>query len=247
MSRPDIRLPKVIGHRGAALRAPENTLAGFRKAAELGCRWVEFDVRLSRDEVPVVFHDDRLERVTGQEGAVAAASLAELKACDAGSVFSPEYRGERIPTLAEALELLGGLGLAFDLELKAERGREQALAEAAAAELERRWPRERPLPLVTSFETAALLHFARRAPAYLRGYLVAALPRDWRAEAERLDAAAVICDQRRIAAEGVRAVKGAGYPLLVYTVNRPARAAELLGWGVDGVISDAPDAIMAAL
>jgi len=242
-----LRLEKVVGHRGAALRAPENTLAGFREAAALGCRMVEFDVRLSRDGVPVVFHDDRLKRVTGAEGAVGETPLADLKALDAGSHFSPAYKGEAIPSLAEALALLAELGLGFDLELKADPGREYPLAEAAAALLERRWPGSLPPPLVTSFEPLALAALKARAPALARGYLVEVLPREWRSEVERLGAVAVICNQRLLSREALRAVKSAGYPLLVYTVNHVERARSLVADGVDAIISDMPDAILAAL
>jgi glycerophosphoryl diester phosphodiesterase len=242
-----LRLPKVIGHRGAALRAPENTLAGFEKAAALGCRMVEFDVRLSRDAIPVVFHDDRLERVTDGKGPVGETLFRDLKALDAGSHFAPACKGEAIPSLAEALALLRTLGLAFDLELKAEPGRELALAEAAAALLASLWSPALPAPLVSSFQPAALAAFRHLAPALARGYLVEVLPSDWRAAVERLGAQAVICNQRVISREAVRAVKAAGYPLLVYTVNHAARAVELLAQGVDGVISDMPDAVMAAL
>src|SRR6185437_14318437 len=98
-------IPRVIGHRGAAARAPENTLAGFRRAAELGCRWVEFDVRLSADRRPMVFHDDTLERTTDGAGAVGATSLDMLLRCDAGGYFAPAYRGERIPMLDRTLAL----------------------------------------------------------------------------------------------------------------------------------------------
>jgi glycerophosphoryl diester phosphodiesterase len=77
-----------------------------------------------------------------------------------------------------------------------------------------------------------------------RGYLVDALVPAWRAAADRLGAVAVICNQRHLSPYGLKSVKGAGYPLLVYTVNHPSRARELFGWGVDGVISDAPDAIL---
>ena len=78
ISRPGLHIPKVIGHRGATLRARENTLAGFRKAAELGCTWVEFDVRLSLEGQPVVFHDDTLERTTDGIGRVGATPLGDL-------------------------------------------------------------------------------------------------------------------------------------------------------------------------
>ena len=247
MDRAPLLLPRVIGHRGAAARAPENTLAGFRKAAEFGCRWVEFDVRLSLEGRAILFHDDDLERTTDGKGPVGATPFAELRARDAGASFNPAYRGERIPSLEEALALLRRLGLAFNLEMKAEPGREEALAEVVARTLARAWPSEAPPPLVSSFEAAALGAFARRAPRIPRAYLAEQPPPDWRAQAARLGAAALVLDHKPLSPEGARAVKAAGYPLLAYTVNHPGRAEELFAWGVDGVISDAPDAILAAL
>lgn len=247
MNSQRLRFPKVIGHRGAALRAPENTLAGFRKAAELGCTWVEFDVRLSLDDRPVVFHDDTLDRVTDGTGPVGATPLSDLLARDAGARFDSAYKGEHIPSLEEGLALLRTLGLGFDLEMKAEPGREKALAEVVARTLERFWPRELSPPLVTSFNPLAIEAFARRAPHIPRGYLVNELPPDWRAQAERLVVAVVICSHKLLARDNVRTVKREGYPLLAYTVNHPERAAALFAWGVDGVISDSPDAILAIL
>lgn len=247
MDRSKLSLPRVIGHRGAALRAPENTLAGFRKAAELGVKCVEFDVRLSLDDQPVVFHDATLDRVTDGSGRVGSTTARDLWAQDAGSSFDSAFRGERIPALEEVLALLDRLGLAFNLEMKADRSRERALAEVVARTLERAWPREAPSPLVSSFDTVALGAFARRAPQLARGYLVGNLPAQWQAQAEKLGAAVVVCDHKPLSPQGVRSVKAAGYPLLVYTVNHPSRAEELFDWGVDGVISDAPDAILAVL
>lgn len=81
-------LPRVIGHRGAAAAAPENTLAGLRKAKELGCSWVEFDVRLTADGAPILLHDDRLERTTSGYGEAAALSLAKVREYDAGGWLS---------------------------------------------------------------------------------------------------------------------------------------------------------------
>ena len=104
-------LPPVIGHRGAAASAPENTLAGLRKASELGCRWVEFDVRLTADRHLILLHDDRIERTTDGRGNAAALPLVALRRHDAGTWWSRGFSSERIPTLAEAVMLLGQLGV----------------------------------------------------------------------------------------------------------------------------------------
>jgi glycerophosphoryl diester phosphodiesterase len=245
MSRPGLHIPKVIGHRGAALRAPENTIAGFRKAAELGCRWVEFDVRLSLEDRPVVFHDDTLERTTDGTGRVGATPLGDLLSRDAGGYFDFACRGERIPTLDETLMLLPSLGLGCDLEMKPDLGREQALAETVASTIERCWPKTFPFPLVTSFSALAIEAFADLAPHIPRGYLTTKLPSDWQVQAGRFGAAAVICDHKSLTLEDVRAVSGAGFPLLVYTVNQESRAEQLFACGIDSVISDAPDTILA--
>jgi len=98
------RAVSIIAHRGASAYAPENTLAAFRLADELGADWFELDCRFSSDDEVVVMHDDSVERTTDGEGHVRALTLAELKALDAGSWKGPEFAGERIPTLAEALD-----------------------------------------------------------------------------------------------------------------------------------------------
>lgn len=235
MDRP-LLIPRVIGHRGAAARAPENTLAGFRRAAELGCRWVEFDVRLSLDRQPMVFHDDTLERLTGGTGAVAAMPLAELLKLKTG--------GEPIPTLEETLAQLAGLGLGANLEMKADAGQENALATAVAGAIA--YAALLPL-LVSSFSAPAIAAFARHAPAVARGMLTEKLEPDWRAVAARLGVAAIVCDHKTLRPDEASAVRGAGLSLLTYTVNEPGRALELFAWGVDSVISDRPDAILAAM
>ena len=135
-------LPRVIGHRGAAACAPENTLAGFRKAKALGCRWVEFDVRLTADGRPVLLHDNRLERTTDGRGRVSALSLAAVRRHDAGRWFHSSFAGERVPTLEQALMLLAELGLGANVELKAARGNEAAtgalVADFAGSDVVRR-------------------------------------------------------------------------------------------------------------
>src|SRR5271166_449311 len=96
-------LPPVIGHRGAAGCAPENTLAGLRKAKELDCRWVEFDVRLTGDGQLILLHDERLERTTNGRGKAALLPLAVVRRYDAGRRFDAAFKGEGVPTLAEAV------------------------------------------------------------------------------------------------------------------------------------------------
>ena len=92
-SRPSLTLPRVMGHRGAAGIAPENTLASLRTAAAMGVSWIEFDVMLSGDGVPVLFHDDNLKRITGRKAAMARTPFAELIKLEAGAWFAPGFSG----------------------------------------------------------------------------------------------------------------------------------------------------------
>ena len=95
-------LPRIIGHRGAALHAPENTLAGLREAARQGCRWVEIDVRLTADGGLVLMHDPTVDRTTTAAGRVRELALAEIAGMDAGARFGAAWAGEPVPALADA-------------------------------------------------------------------------------------------------------------------------------------------------
>ncbi|NPV78490.1 MAG: glycerophosphodiester phosphodiesterase [Anaerolineae bacterium] len=99
--------PVIFAHRGASAYAPENTLAAFRAAVEQGADAIELDAKLTRDGEVVVFHDATLKRITGIEGRVNQYRLAELRTMDAGSFFSPMFRGEKIPTLGEVFSEVG--------------------------------------------------------------------------------------------------------------------------------------------
>ncbi|MGE5200763.1 MAG: glycerophosphodiester phosphodiesterase [Acidobacteriota bacterium] len=237
---------RVIGHRGAAGLAAENTPAAFRKAAAIGVRWVEFDVHLSADGVPVIIHDDTVERTTDGKGKVAALSLADLKRLDAGAWFGAGFRGERIPTLAEMLSLLRELDLGAVVEIKPSPGTEVATAEATLRMLLEQWPETLPPPMVSSFARESLERAHAVAPGIARGLLVRDLPKNWREEVDRLGCSAVHASQRGLVAETVAAVTRAGLPLFAYTVNDAARAAELFGWGVAAIFSDRPDLVLAA-
>ncbi|MGQ0551791.1 MAG: glycerophosphodiester phosphodiesterase [Planctomycetota bacterium] len=237
--------PPLIGHRGARKHAPENTLAGLRCAADFGVSWVEFDVKLSRDGVALLMHDETLERTTNGRGRVADTAWSTIAALDAGARFGPRFVGERVPTLAQTVELLDELGLGANVEIKPCPGREVETGRLVATELARLWPARLPAPVLSSFSEAALEAARAAAPQLARGLLVGALPLDWQARAERLGCIAVHCGARELTAEQVRAVKQAGYPLLVYTVNDAAQAAQLRAWGVDSLVTDDPPALSA--
>lgn len=235
------RIPAVIGHRGAAGHAPENTLAGIREAARLGAKWVEFDVRLSADGVPVLMHDDTLDRTTDESGPVDGRDVAELRALDAGRWFHDRFTGEAIPTLQETIALLAALGLGANVEIKPSPGREAATGHAVGHLLREAWPGVLPPPLVSSFAAPSLAAAREAAPDIARGLLIRSVDGNWAESMRALGCATLHCGHRRLTRARVAEIRRAGYPLLAYTVNDRARAETLFDWGATAVITDRPD------
>jgi glycerophosphoryl diester phosphodiesterase len=248
-ARPDFapELPRVVAHRGASAIAPENTLAALRRAKELGAPWVEFDVKLTRDGVPILLHDDRLERTTNGRGRVADATLQEIQALDAGGWFDPAFRGEPVPTLAAALELCAALGLGINLEIKPCPGRAVETAERVVDVLRAVWPAHGEAPLISSFDHPCLELAAAMAPDMPRGYLARRLPRDWAALLQRYGCATLHLNQQWVGRWQIARLREAGVPLLLYTVNDPVRAAAVLEAGAASVFTDRVGEVLAAL
>ena len=213
----------LIGHRGAAGLAPENTLASFAKAVALGVDGVELDVRLVEDEL-VVIHDERVDRTTDRSGLVGELSFAQLRRLDAGA-------GERIPTLAEVLAAVPSRCL-VNVELKG--------AGTAAPVARTLGGQRRPL-LVSSFDHGELAQFHALCPDVPCAPLIGR----WQAGLERvaksLNASAVNLADRLASAERVAKIASWGCRSLVYTVNDAQRAQRLKGMGVAGVFTDYPD------
>lgn len=236
--------PPVIGHRGACGHAPENTLASFRKAAQLGVGWVEFDAALSSDKQIVIFHDDDLERTTGTSGRLSQTPWAKLQGLDAGSWFSSDFTDEPIPTLRQTFELLAELGLGAVIEIKpasdtgAETGR--LVAEMTARE----WPETLPTPILSSFDEQALTQARITAPDIPRALNVVEAPPDWLQKLQQLDCIALHSGHAGLTEKTVRDIIGAGYGMRCFTVNDTARAETLFSWGVDGVFTDFPERIV---
>jgi glycerophosphoryl diester phosphodiesterase len=234
----------VIGHRGAAAHAPENTLAGFAAAVRLGVRWIELDVQLTADGVPVVFHDDRLDRTTDGCGLLVETSLADLRRLDAGRWFAERFAGERIPTLVEALSFLVEQGQGLCLEIKADEARGETTAKEALACLRQHWPADGPPLMVSSFAKSALTALAEVGSVWPRGWLVDVLPDGWQGEVQRLGCCSLHVNHRSLDETLARAIKKEGLALLAYTVNVRQRAEHLWGWGTDALFSDCPEQLL---
>jgi glycerophosphoryl diester phosphodiesterase len=228
-----LQLPKVIGHRGAMAYAPENTLASFREARRRGATWVETDIKLTADGVPIVMHDASLKRTTGVDRLVALTPSAELP--------------KDVPTFEEAIACFQELGLGCNVEIKPCEGREAETARVAVATLRRRWPSTLPPPLLSSFKPESLAAAREAAPEFARAILLGELNGDWRVRADAVGAEGVNTDGKKLAPGRAREVKQAGFALSVYTIDDPAQARALVAMGVDCVITDMPDVIIAAL
>jgi glycerophosphoryl diester phosphodiesterase len=235
--------PRIVGHRGGGTLAPENTLAGIRKAAAMGFGGVEFDVMLSSDKVPLLIHDETLERTTNGRGSVAATPYAKLARLDAGTWFGPEHRGERLPTFEQAGRLCVELGLWANVEIKPASGFERETAAAAAELAAHLWRGSSPKPLLSSFQKTCLEVARAAAPELERGYLTGRIEPDWQSAAAELGCVSVHCDFEHLTKAQADEVKRAGYWLLCYTVNDAETARRLFSWGVDAIFTDRLDLI----
>lgn len=235
--------PPVIAHRGASAYAPENTMAAFTKAAQLGARWVEFDVMQTADGMPVVFHDDELDRTTNGKGRIEQYPYAYLRGLDAGQWFDTRFSGEIIPTLSQVMEFLHANNLSANVELKACPGREEALVVSVLKVIATYPPTTRTQILFSSFDLTTMRFLHLHAPDAFLGFLLHEWQPDWEAMCESMHCATVNVNHEIMTHEAARNIKAMGKALLCYTVNDAARALELFSWGVDAVFTDAPDKI----
>jgi glycerophosphoryl diester phosphodiesterase len=216
---------RILGHRGASAAAPENTLRAFALAAEVGADGIELDVQLSADDVPVIMHDDTVDRTTNGSGRVAALTYAQITALDAGA-------GERVPRLEEALTLARGR-LFVDIEIKAP-GIEPAVADLVA-----RLDMAEQVA-ISSFAPASLAGMRAVAPHLPRWLLSATWSEAVLRTALDLGAAGVAPRFTSIDAALVETARAHGLAVVAWTVNAEADMRRLLALGIDGLITDEP-------
>jgi len=241
---------QVIAHRGFSGIAPENTMAAFQAAADLGIGF-ELDVTLSSDGEVVIIHDDTVDRTTDGSGAIGDLTLAEIKLLDAGSWFGEKFAGERIPTLREVLERFGDV-VPIDIEIK-DRTPHEPLADAVVAEIERAGVVDQVF--VTAFNPYMLVRLREKNPDIRRGMLTGILKDEDRILIKKVilrrvwfpgkvKPAIVAEEQVRIRKHKVRKWHRRGYEVLVWTVNEKADMQQMIEAGVDGIITNHPDLLL---
>lgn len=233
--------PLVVAHRGASAFAPENTLASYREALARGALAAETDVHLSADGRVVVMHDPTVERTTGVPGAVAEMTWDALRALDAGAWFGSAFAGEPVPELGEVLDLVRGR-MVLCVEIKAGAG----VVEAVRAEVDAR--AMRPDVVVFSFDPAAVAAAKAAMPdvpavLLIRRQDTPGVDDAVLAQARALRADAVGFDHRALTPSLVEVAHAAGLPVFSWVVNDAADLERVVAWGVDVVISDAPDRV----
>lgn len=229
--------PHIVAHRGGGKLAPENTLAAIDVGARHGHTMIEFDVKLSKDGHIFLLHDDNLERTSNGWGIAGELSWQDLLNVDAGGWYSGEFKGEPLPLLSQVAERCRTLNLLANIEIKPTTGTGPVTGKAVALAARELWAGMTP-PLLSSFEVDALEAAQAAAPELPRGLLLDEWRDDWHELTQRLGCVSIHLNHRLLDEARVDALREAGLRILVYTVNNPQRASQLLRWGVDCICTD---------
>ena len=217
-------------HRGASEYYPENTALSFRKGLEMGANGIETDVQITKDGVLVLFHDDTMDRVTGQTGCVADYTLDELLSFD---VFKGEKK-EKIITFEDFLKEFGGKDLTFAIELKV-----TGIAKETAQLIYKYGVQDKVI--ITSFQFDALMEMKECAPDLRRGYLIFQLDEKTRAEIEKLELYEICPNGGTVTKEEVAEYHEKGYGVRAFGMANVDIMKETIAKGVDGMTVNFPD------
>ncbi len=240
---PNWPYPGLCAHRGAGKLAPENTLTSMRVGYAHGYRMVEFDVKLSADNVSFLLHDATLDRTTSGRGRADALPWRELARLDAGGWHSAKYAGEMLPTFAAIARWARAHDVRCNVEIKPSPGRERETGAAVALDAAALWRDAEVPPLLSSFSEIALDAARDAASGLPRALLLDKLPDDWLERLRGLGCVALDTNHQALDADVVNRAHAAGFRVACYTPNEAARIAELHALGVDTVITDAIDSI----
>ncbi|EMT38159.1 glycerophosphoryl diester phosphodiesterase [Thermoanaerobacter thermohydrosulfuricus] len=234
--------PLVIAHRGDSRNAPENTLASFKRALEMGADGIELDVQLTKDGQLVVIHDERVDRTTDGIGFVKDFTLKELKRLDAGIKFDKKFAGERIPTLYEVFELIGHKNFIINIEIKSGVVLYPGIEEKLIKAIEDYDFEDRVV--ISSFNHYSLRDVKRMAPEFKIGLLYqCGLVEPWHM-AIRMKAYSLHPFYFNIIPELVKGCKKNNIKLFPWTVDRKEDMEMMIKAGVDAIITDDPQTLI---
>lgn len=250
MSAASLQATEIVAHRGFSARAPENTVSAFKLAWEQGADACELDLYLTADGEIAILHDADTKRTTGVAKLVKDATIADLQALDAGSWKNKTYKGEKIPTLKEALETMPVGTKRFFLEVKC--GPEVAPVLAKQLKL---WKLRAPQLCIIAFDRQVAQECKKALP-WMKVYRLSSE----KEKKQPVDLTQLIADTKADGLDGldlglkwkwdeamVKQIKDAGLELYVWTVNKPADVKRLAALGVDGITTDDPVMVRAAL
>jgi glycerophosphoryl diester phosphodiesterase len=238
-----MRAPWVIAHRGASGYAPENTLAAFERALQLGAGFIETDVHLTRDARFVAIHDSTLERTTNGTGAVHDFTLAQLRELDAGKWFDREFMDEKIPTLEEVLTFSRKNDVVFYLEIKYDAA--WGMHHALVAALQNAQSAARTV--VISFDPRTLLAVRKLDPSLMLGLLVEENTGDPVKTAGEIGARQLCLSASIVTPEFVKRIHDESLHVAAWTVNSVDKMRAMMSTGVDGIMTDFPDRLRVAI
>jgi glycerophosphoryl diester phosphodiesterase len=232
----------IYAHRGASGTAPENTMAAFQKAVEIGSHGIECDVQLSKDGRPVVCHDELVNRTTNGKGFIKDMSYKEISALDAGTWFDPSFAGERIPLLEELLDLVKRSGSYLNIELKTGVILYEGI-EAQVVEMVRSYGLQ-DRTILSSFNHYSIYAVKQKHPEILTGALyMEGLYNPW----TYFDMLGCNCAHPFYLAAYPQITEGLlqhGYTINAFTVDDPKLAAQLCQSGVEGIITNYPERML---
>jgi glycerophosphoryl diester phosphodiesterase len=238
-----MRVPWIIAHRGAAGHAPENTLAAFERAVELGTGFIETDLHLTRDGQFVAIHDSTLDRTTNGKGTVHEFTLAEIRKVDAGLWYDRSFMGEKVPTLEDVLEFGRKHDVVFYLEVKYEAA--WGMHHALVAALQKTQSAARTI--VISFDPKTIGAIRSLDPSLMVGILVEDPKIDAVKAALDVGARQVCPKWTLITKELVARAHDAGLQVVTWTVNQVEEMQLMIAAGCDGIMTDLPDRLRALL
>ena len=237
-----IKLPKIIGHRGAKGLAPENTLASIKKALSFGLSFVEIDVKVTKDNIPILIHDKTINRTTNGKGMCHKYNFKELKNLDAGSWFSSRYKKEKILSLEDCIDFIKTNKMGINIELKPNKGKEEDNVIAIQNIIKNNYKIN---CFFSSFDVLSVKLIQEKIPYIPRGILIDKSNKESLKDTvnicKKYDCFSVGLDKKITNYEIIKYFKSMNLLVNIFTVNNIQSAKTFFAWGADSIFTDRPD------